>query len=117
MNQVHRNRLLKLATIVESVPACQFDMHLWMRDEENGESCGSVGCALGWAAASSQFRGLTLERNTPVCEGRKGFSAAAIYFGLDYEDTDALFASTSYTANHPQRRIVAKRIRDLVASK
>lgn len=57
---------LKLADLLEDLPATKFDMDFWVNPigesttvgEYEEPACGATYCALGWAAASRQFPGL-----------------------------------------------------------
>jgi hypothetical protein len=55
MTPTHARRLLKLAAKLESLPRKDFDMGDWVyRCDES--SCGTAGCAMGWAGMIPEFR-------------------------------------------------------------
>jgi len=61
MNAVYRNRLLRLAKFLRTLPDCRFDFKEWVGRDWDGKpdlSCGTTACALGWAAAMPEFRAL-----------------------------------------------------------
>lgn len=98
---VGNKRLLKLAAFLRTVPRKRFDYASWVGEDWQGAqdlSCGTTGCALGWAATMSQFRrlGLRLKGNSyfggEVVLGRSGgVNAAKRLFGLTYEEAEYLF--------------------------
>lgn len=60
---VSARRLLKLAIFLEALPRKRFDYSHWVGDDWQGArdlSCGTTGCALGWAATMPEFRRLGL---------------------------------------------------------
>ena len=78
--------------------------------------CGTVGCAIGLAAVSGQFKGLTHNQvGTPHYKSYDGMRAGRMYFGLDLGQANRLFYSGAYR-NLPTvrgadaERAVAKRI-------
>jgi hypothetical protein len=65
--KIGNSRLLKLAAFLRLVPPDKFDLTHWFsrgelcRDSEPSlKSCGTKGCALGWATAMPLFRRLGL---------------------------------------------------------
>lgn len=60
---VGRRRLLKLADFLKKLPANRFDYTSWVGLDWQGKqdlSCGTTGCALGWATTMPEFRRLGL---------------------------------------------------------
>lgn len=54
-------RLLKLAEFLDRLPPKRFDYSIWVGEDWQGAqdlSCGTTGCALGWAAAMPEFQKL-----------------------------------------------------------
>lgn len=51
----HKANVLKLIEIIEVIPAKQFNMRLYSGSQRQ---CGTIGCALGWAAMSGEIPGL-----------------------------------------------------------
>lgn len=55
LSQVQRANCAILADLLESLPDNKVRMNRWAATRNE---CGTVGCALGWAAMSGQFPGL-----------------------------------------------------------
>jgi len=106
--------LLKLADLLEELPAKRFDYTVWVGPEWMGKedlSCGTVACALGWATTMSPLRrmGLHLDKSgevgikpTPANGLSPGdiydqvlnspFYAAAYAFGISQDEACWLFS-------------------------
>lgn len=109
MEQVHRERLLKLATFLDELPPSRFDLSTWFGEGSDGRpdlTCNSTACALGWATAIPEFRELGLHGRVmasgvvAICMGEPDESrspwglcvqAAGQLFGLSEPDVDLLF--------------------------
>lgn len=92
---VARRRLERLYEIVKSIPYKQFDMNTW---GERKPKCGTVACALGWAARDKGFRkeGLHLDGGgLPTFNGEFGSAAGREFFNLSIGDADDLFLNCS----------------------
>ncbi len=92
----YRNRLLKLADKLDSVPDEQFSYLSWVGSDWEGKpdlSCGTTACALGWATTIPSFRKLGLRLHGAVPESPSGtdFDAATGIFGLAYSESIYLF--------------------------
>ena len=134
--KLQKNRLLKLATYLRTIPAKLFDIDHWQRDEitENGEVCKTVACACGYGCSIPSFKaaGLKLSpgkkrfywdkvsQNYMIRFGRyKSFNAIARFFGISYEEAENLFSYSGYS-NYYYRvtpKIVARKIENFVARK
>lgn len=122
---MNKERLLKLADYLETVPPEKFDMGTWITGEEipgksdegNLLECGSAGCALGWATMVPEFReaGLFFHRTSIVFCEHDSFRAAEAFFGLDSHDSQLIFSSLEYPGGRSEPSEVSARIRDLVA--
>lgn len=53
-----KNRLLKIANLIENINPAVFDMDSW---SSKGNECGTTFCVCGYAAHVGLFKGLTLE--------------------------------------------------------
>lgn len=114
MNQIHRDRLLKLADFLDALPAARFDYESWVGSMWEGKldlSCGTTACAFGWATAVPEFKTLGLsiqkapEDGLPgVCVGQAlsgedawsmSCRAARSAFGLTSKQTSDLFTPSS----------------------
>lgn len=111
----HANRLLKLASHLESLPRKVFSIEVWHQTK----SCGTVACAAGHACMMPEFRraGFRLtEDGWPIYRGEEHFHACSKFFGITVDESLELF-SPNYYKNSPTPKQVAKRIRTLVAKK
>lgn len=97
---VDTEKLLQLADYLETVPPESFDLDGWVIQDERAAipptmfcgiipitkgdpGCGFAGCALGWAAHSGLFPGLTLQNRVPVYRGASQYASADRLFGFD----------------------------------
>jgi len=131
-NTVRINRLTKLAELLESLkPGKHFDMETWGEHnadepphlDKNGKpGCGSVACALGWAACLPSFRkaGLKVEYAdgvygnpvwVPTYKGFTGEIAGAEFFGIDWNEAYDLFVPDNMDQTPKQ---VARNVRKLI---
>lgn len=53
MDAIYVERLTRLAELVEKIPVEEFEMSAWFK---TGPSCGTIGCAAGWAALDPWFQ-------------------------------------------------------------
>jgi len=123
MKQKHINRLLKLANFLEKkIPKRYFDMSMFLGEGEDGRfyrhaniSCGTPGCALGWATAI--FKDLCFDIDTENIINRRkpwldqdSWTTARDFFGIDDQcNIQHLFGPRSRTAKQE-----AKVIKDFV---
>ena len=98
---MNAKRLLKLADFLETVSRKRFYLAKWVGTTWAGKqdlSCGTTGCAMGWAATMSGFRRLGLRLNKegiPEISGHEGFNAAEFLFDLDDYNAYKLFGGDS----------------------
>lgn len=99
-----KERLLKLAELLDSVKDEEFNINRWR------SSCGTVACAIGHAAGDKYFQDLGLsfippcsyptgqysEGYVPYYDGFSGIEASARLFGITIEDAEYLFLGRSY---------------------
>lgn len=122
---MRKDRLLKLADFLETVPEGAFNITYWEdrpatkpEGEKPGE-CGFAGCAVGWAAHAELFDGFKLSHNHgdawPIYDGEAGFDAVIKLFEIDEQDAFRLFCGSYYDVR-PSAARVADRIRALVSS-
>lgn len=109
---IYKNRLLKLADFLDTVPDERFNFRRWVSSNWDGKTplhlCNTTACAFGWATAVPLFRKLGLRLGIIrdgaavvylVQEGLPGpydgtdaaQSAAHEVFGLDHKEFDFLF--------------------------
>lgn len=91
MERKYKNRLLKLADFLETVPPKRFRFSSWVGDDWQGRedlSCGTTACAVGWASTIPAFRklGLRLKRDRagqahPCLKNVEPDSVGWSYFG------------------------------------
>ncbi len=110
---MHRERLKRLAEILDAVPPAQFDLGFWYTKTD----CGTIACAGGWAALDPGFQadGLKPDAGMPTYAGERGFAALIRFFGLS---SVTLFMPYGYPLHRYPGRIrpadVAARVRELL---
>ena len=134
MKKHHKERLLRLADLLDGVRPRMFNLGTWYTASEkrfgqyhdsDNPDCRTVACAIGWAASDPWFRrrGLRLVLGQcgytePVFKTKRGWTACEHLFGLDPLNAVFLFMAECYSAEgRTQPRTVAKRIREFVAEK
>ena len=118
MKKLYAERLLQVVRVLEELPeGKRFDLRFWNK-------CGSVACAVGWAASDPWFirRGLKLAKEEALCDGVQyyepfyngcyDFMAVKEFFGLASGQASNLFVVTAY--KYPTRRNVIRRIKAFV---
>lgn len=119
---MRKDRLLKLADFILTVPKEQFNMEYWGKDV-NFKSCGTAACACGWAtvlfkrckdAPHLEEDKYSYSNIDFVYNGKIGFNAAAEFFDITHEASEYLFYPSRYKAKHPTRRMVSQRIKKFV---
>jgi len=117
-DRTNKNRLLKLADFLSTLPRNRFDFSNWVGKDWGGKpdlSCGTTACALGWATTIPSLRraGLRLVHDEQVdnqayvtLNGQVGSwddpfessqAAAKEVFGLDYDEFSFLFIPESFS--------------------
>lgn len=97
---MNRERLLRLATFLDALPAERFDFSNWVGKNWGGMpdlSCGTTACAVGWAATLPDM-GLTLDPKNnwggiTMNKGQDPLRAACTAFDLSDDDAEKLFVS------------------------
>jgi hypothetical protein len=136
MEQIHLDRLLELADFIEKLEPKQWDYGDFLRED----ACGTVGCAIGWAAFTPTAKALNVEvrpwKRLPdgklqtlgwSFDGENYVSASVLaqyLYGLNYDDYEYLFIPCSYDDEPNRNNIpgdasqfeVAEHIRDFVRS-
>lgn len=139
---MNKERLLKLADFLETVPDEHFDIGSWRNGQVKDEpgavtdtalvshACGTTGCAVGWACAMPEFQaqGLGFDLNkgyfsntsgTPTffCaetgETLRAWHAVRQFFDLKFWEDYHLFSGTRYEGQATAKD-VAVRIREFV---
>lgn len=114
-------RLGQVVRVLEELPSIRsFDMGNWMYGKP--AECGTVGCAVGWAASDPWFqeRGLTLVKNRagfpmfPRFGVEEGYGACRHFFGILSGDVERLFSPDGYSDLRPQRHTVIRRIKSFI---
>ena len=133
---MNKERLLKLADFLETVPPKRFEMDrffgwvgkaIWETNtfDDLESDCGTDGCALGWATTIPEFK----KAGFKAVKGQgpdslwieiqygswTGFSAAEKFFGIDKRQCTNLFGGR-YDNRKTKPTTVAKQIRRLVES-
>lgn len=137
MKYYHRNRLLKLASILDTVPRKKFNLEYWISNQSDEQpttgtvnECGTAGCAIGWAMSDRGFRKAGLKPTIddigffvrkhfitiPYYKGAKNFEAVALFFGIEENQAEHLFLDWYYPeqGNKTTPKQVAKKIRKFV---
>lgn len=129
MKYFHKNRLLKLADLLDNIPKKKFNLREWATvigseihaDTSQIKECGFAGCAVGWATTIPSFNraGLRPIRNAAryVVKGRGyyGWEAPMMFFGVDGDDANYLFSMDYYDrGSKTTPKTVARRIRHYV---
>lgn len=105
MNTTQRKRLLKLADfIVEQVPKEKFDMSSFGLANGPIDSCGSAGCALGWATVLFRRLGVAILGGAPRYKDLTGYGVGVTLFGLTYGQSEELFSIEKGCASAKQVR-------------
>lgn len=108
---VGKRRLLELVKLLQGLPRKRFDLSTWVGEDWQGRkdlSCGTTGCALGWATTIPMLKRAGL-RLLPYSSGPGGYVglfqdgcethlsgefAAEEVFGITYEEARYLFNGT-----------------------
>lgn len=122
--EAHR-ALAGLANFIEDLPHDRFTMPRWSADDATDTSCGTAGCAAGWAATKFADRGWRLADGVvsfvtgliPVWGGHRGHVAFAEFFRIpsrSLEITDPMRYRGEFGTISPTPAQTAKRIRDVL---
>jgi len=88
----HFDKLNQLANFIDDLPSDHFHMPTWVSDDATEKSCGTAGCACGWAATIFQKEGFKLERFrktlVPEFGGFWADEAFAAFFSIPYALAD-----------------------------
>lgn len=116
-----KQKLLKLADYLETVPPKNFDMGVWGLRKRSTQKCASTACALGWGTniwpdelklvPDSDDKNMASVIH--VRTGAKNFSAAREFFGLGYGAANDLFGIVWDRLDETPKQ-VATRIRSFV---
>ena len=107
-------RLTLLAELLETAlpQATTFDLGLYYHKN----SCETICCALGLAAAQPSFQaqGFTFTPTSiPLYQGQIGLHAAAAFFSISLPTCQEIFCGSAYPAS-PQPADVAEKVRNLI---
>jgi hypothetical protein len=129
MKYFQKQRLLKLADFLESLPRGRFDLSIIGKHNSKGElptptSCGTAACAIGWTPVvfprhccyTACFYGKPNELSVASKEtGERDFGFAEPFFGLDSSESAYLFMPDSYPKGRRGKKSVVDRIRKFVS--
>ena len=115
---VYKKRLLALADFLNKLPEEKFDYSSWFFSSEDIEydyetvnrvknralknSCGTTGCALGWACAMPRFQRLGLKWGSAGPQLEPDLSpieSAAELFGVSISEAEFLFYHSVFNKN------------------
>ena len=123
MKKLYKDRLLQVVRVLEDLPKeKKFSIGIWNK-------CGTVACAVGWAASDPWFnrRGLKIIPFTeeddllhnsqglqkkPVYKNLEEWEAIEVFFNLTDDEAGFLFAEYAYRDS--RKRNVIKRIKKFV---
>lgn len=123
----HR-KLLTLANFLDDLPHDKFHMPTYSTDDFNETSCGTAGCACGWAATVFAKDGWSWKRATHIDGGLPSFNwnagwlGFADFFGIS--TADAIYICADFVSYQEEYgvyaaqitpRIAADRIRKVIA--
>ncbi len=115
MNEIHANRLLKLADFLESVPKAQFDIGDYYSLEKG---CGMIACVAGWAGMVPEFReaGYVMDYGIYSLHGEPMQACQAFekFFGTEAFDANITYDCGYEEGGEVTPRQAAARIRVLV---
>ena len=123
MNSVHKNRLLKLATFLETLPPERFDLSGFVIEykTKGGRACGTVCCAVGWCPKvfPDHWRWKEYTYNDGCIPKLKRNPSGILldikaFFGINDADIEYLFMPGKYPQGHRNAKYVARRIRSFV---
>ena len=128
MEQVHIDRLNRLADYLDTLPVEQFNLIEWVTDaqmdpmtEEIVPGCGTVACAVGHACMIEDFKKQGLGQYgeypfSPTYGALTGWDAVQAFFGVGYFDAWQLFDYSCYGyEDRTPPSEVALRIRQFIA--
>lgn len=121
---VGNRRLLKLADFLDKLPRKRFTYDRWVAEDWTEKSCGTAGCALGWAASMPAFQRLGLSISdvyglpAPAFnDGLQGpMAAARAIFGEEQAVID-LFVPSTDAEEKATPKYVARKIRKFVKAR
>ncbi len=95
---IRRTKLLKLARLanfLDDLPHNRFHMPDWVSENCTATSCGTAGCACGWAATVYAKEGWTIKGEKgcwwPSFQGNGSpWNSFSCFFGLDRDQGDAI---------------------------
>ncbi len=91
MKYYHKNRMIKLADHLETVPPDNFDMGFW--------KCGTKACAIGHGCTIPSFRRaglhLSILEDEPIYKNLHHYDAIAEFFGIPFSDAVDLFSTNN----------------------
>lgn len=123
MKKLHKDRLLKLAAFLRTVPIKQFDMGWWVEADKKGHNhehaslkCGTTACALGWATAVFPQLYYDVETSSILIKNHEydnyelNEETAKVFFGLTEDGFEDLFMGSAKTGKE-EAAIIEKFVR------
>jgi hypothetical protein len=127
---MNKERLLKLADFLETLPAERFRIRTWASPHFTPTDCNTTACACGWATTIPEFAdaGLKLEKDCGelylTYNGYKRSEAAARFFEISDYAAEYLFLPSEddsedreFLPGNASALDVATRIREVVERK
>lgn len=126
---MRKERLLKLADFLDTLPAKRFDISLYAEDGFSKDNCGTAACACGWATVVFPRSRLKLKKNklydysfhTNIISYKdkhdkelEGTLAAAAFFDIPHKIANNLFLASGYHNLNVSPEEVAMKIRSTI---
>jgi len=80
-------KLVRLANFLDDLPHDKFHMAAWASCDYSENSCGTAGCACGWAATVYSNEGWSFFSGAPRRKGRYADVAFAEFFGISPKES------------------------------
>jgi hypothetical protein len=105
--------------IIDGIPEENIHLDNW-RARDEGTTCGTIACTIGWLTLHPKFQALGLRYDTShagpdmIAVGdERGFTAIEKLFGISFTSAWALFGPAHTKRSH--KKVALKRIRDFLA--
>lgn len=96
MNRDKLRKLRTLANFLDDLPHDKFHMPTWASPDATDESCGTAGCAAGWAATIFHKEGCSFSYGIPIFSNRATYPTSCLgivkgfaeFFGISSDDAN-----------------------------
>ncbi len=80
-------KLVQLANFLDDLPHSKFHMPCWASDDATENSCGTAGCAAGWAATIFHKEGWSIDGRCVYFDKFYGEVAFSEFFGISITES------------------------------